>query len=132
MRNPSQQKHDINRFKFNHHVQVAANPLLYRERRKKAHNVAPVIAPWYNQPTVLPIEYARVLRANISLLSEQGKSLYTSLTSDDLTIILDSGASCCMSPNMSDFIQGTYQAVKEKEVGGIGSGLAVSGTGKVE
>ena len=132
MKNPSQQKYDINRFKFNHHVDVDANPLLYRERRKKGHTVAPVIAPCYNKPTVLPIEYARVLRANISLLSEQGKSLYTSITSDDLTIILYSGASCCMSPDMSDFIQGTYQAVQEQEVGVIGIGLAVSGTGKVE
>ena len=73
MKNPSQQKYDINRFKFNHHVEVASNPYMYRERRKEAHTVAPVIAPCYNQPTVLPIEYARALRAKISLLSEQGK-----------------------------------------------------------
>ena len=51
---------------------------------------------------------AAQLRAMICMLGELNSPSFSSITSDDLAIILDSGASCCMSPFKNDFIDGTY------------------------
>ena len=47
-----------------------------------------------------------------------------------MPIILDSGASCCMSPYKDDFIEGTY-SVRDGNIGGIASGLKTEGVGEV-
>ena len=65
------------------------------------------------------------------MLSKHGHPFFSTLTDDDIAIILDSGASICMTPEITDFVQGSYQKQSDKKVEGITSGLQVQGFGKV-
>ena len=88
-------------------------------------------APHFNSINTMTSTEADNLRAYIIILSERGYYSFTPLNYDYLTIILDSGASCCMTPDKSDFIEDTYN-VKHREIGGIGTGLTTEGAGKVQ
>ena len=89
MRIPSQQKLDINTHKFKHQIDVLHNPLLYRDRRKRHKVTAPRDAPHFNSINKMTATEADNLRAHISMLAERGNPSFSSLTSDDLTIILN-------------------------------------------
>ena len=52
------------------------------------------------------------------------------LTSDDLLVVLDSGCTCAITFDKSDFI-GTIRPVQNVELQGISSGLQVKGVGQV-
>ena len=92
MRNPSQQKLDINTHKFKHQLDVLNNPLLYRDRRKRHKVTAPRDSPHLNIINTMTATEAANLRSHFSILDEHGDPSFSSLTSDDSTIFLDIGA----------------------------------------
>ena len=53
------------------------------------------------------------------------------LTSDDLLVILDSGCSTAITPDLSDFPDGTHH-IQDQNVSGMGSGLQAEGMGTVQ
>ena len=57
-------------------------------------------------------------------------SAFNLITLDDNVVILDSGCSIAITPDASDFIDGTY-AVQDNQISGIGSGLHSLGIGEV-
>jgi hypothetical protein len=59
------------------------------------------------------------------------ESPYCHVTSDDLLIILDSGCSIAITPDIGAFIDGTYLP-QEHGIKGIGSGLNSPGIGEVD
>ena len=130
MKNPSQQRVDIQKYQILHKIQVLKDPLLYKEREKKVKVEAPKALPVFSQPVIHSNKEGERLRALISYLSVNSYSKFNSITSDDIPIVLDSGASCCMSPYKDDFIEGTYR-VRDGNIGGIASGLKTEGVGEV-
>jgi hypothetical protein len=54
----------------------------------------------------------------------------TSITSDDMLIVLDSGCTCAITFDKSDFV-GPIRPVQDVELKGISSGLQVAGIGQV-
>ena len=128
MKNPSQQRLERQKHQLLHEIYKQNNPLLFRERKPRHKRKAPLESPCYNPSPNYNTSKAIELRALISYLSEHGHSQFMSLTSDDLVIILDSGATCCMSPYPDDFKDSTLK-VKQCNIGGIGSGLEAKGIG---
>jgi hypothetical protein len=53
------------------------------------------------------------------------------VTSDNLLVVLDNGCSIAITPNIGDFIDGTFLP-QEHDIKGIGSGLNSSGIGEVD
>ena len=53
------------------------------------------------------------------------------LTSDDSLIVLDSGCSMAITPNINDFLNGTCEP-QDGTVSGIGSGLTAEGMGTIQ
>ena len=107
MLNPSQQKLDRQKFQLLHQFDVARNPLLFRNRQERMQRVAPRHLPCYNDNHTDDSVKAEEIRALICFLSENRYANFHSLTSDDITVILDSGATCCMTPHLDDFIGST-------------------------
>ena len=53
------------------------------------------------------------------------------ITSDDEQLVLDSECSIAITPDLTDFVDGTY-SIQDYSVNGIGSGLKTIGIGEVE
>ena len=121
---PSQQQKSVHAFRRAYLADVLNNPLLYKQHRPctTMQYTTPRLVPVYNQfAHITPLE-AEKTRELISFLAENNSPNFTSLTSDDFAIILDSGCSIAMTPDASDFITGTFNT-QAHSVGGIGSGL---------
>ena len=134
MKVPSQQKAVINHYVQKHAMHVLSNPFLFQDRRRRnsCRGRAPRLVPNLNTDQCwFDIDRAKELRAMICMLSKRGHPFFSTLTDDDIAIILDSGASICMTPEITDFIKSSYQKQSDKKVGGIASGLQVQGFGKV-
>jgi hypothetical protein len=56
---------------------------------------------------------------------------FSNITSDDLLVVLDSGCSITIMPDLGNFIDGTYQP-QQHNIRGIDSGLNSSGIGNVD
>ena len=88
----------------------------------------------YRDPTGLlmthdmPAKDLLSLRARLmSLTSEQQ---YTGLdNSGTFPIVIDSGASACSTPERKDFVEGTYEIVKGRNMSGIAQALPIVGRG---
>ena len=129
---PSQQQKSVHAFRRAYLADVLNNPLLYKLHRPRTtmQYTTPRIVPVYNQfAQISPLE-AEKTRELISFLAENNSPNFTSLTSDDFAIILDSGCSIAMTPDASDFITGTFNT-QAHSVGGIGSGLESKGIGEI-
>ena len=97
--------------------------------RKHARDV-PRIVPSYNATSHHSAAYGRTQRALLSALKADSHSAFNPITSDDEIVILDSGCSIAITPDLSDFIDGTY-AAQDNQISGIGSGLNSTGIGEV-
>ena len=91
----------------------------------------PHLVPNYNPNTTFNALLGKQLRKDIESIVHDNHSFMTPLTSDDLLVILDSGCSIAITPDLTDFLDGTYQ-IQDKTVTGIGSGLQAKGIGTVQ
>jgi hypothetical protein len=69
------------------------------------------------------IAHGKYVQAMLFAMKEDFNLPYTNITIDDLLGILDSGCSIAITPNLGNFIAGTYQP-QEHTIKGIGSGLS--------
>ena len=76
--------------------------------------------------------YCEVLRATLCSMQGSLGSKYSSMTSDDLLVILDSGCSIAITPDITDFKNGKVYPCQATELKGIASGLKIEGIGVVE
>jgi hypothetical protein len=90
----------------------------------------PKLVPSYNPNTVRNTAYGTTQRALLFALKAGSDPNFTPITSDDHVVILDSGCSIAITPDLSDFIDGTY-ASQAHNISGIGSGLQSHGIGEV-
>jgi hypothetical protein len=90
----------------------------------------PILTPVFNDSTSpLPPHQAAKLRAMLFALHSDYSEGTVPLTSDDLLVVLDSGCTCAITFNKSDFID-TIRPVQNVELQGISSGLQVKGVGQ--
>ena len=122
------------------------DPILFRPQQKKLSHAwrtkrasrnarihardVPRIVPCFNATTHHDAAYGRSQRAMLSAMNASHNGAFNPITSDDSVVILDSGCSIAITPDLSDFIDGTY-AVQENQISGIGSGLNSLGIGEV-
>jgi hypothetical protein len=97
--------------------------------RKHARDV-PRIVPTFNATSHHDAHYGRTQRALLSALKADIHRGFNPITSDDDIVILDSGCSIAITPDLTDFIDGTY-AAQDNQISGIGSGLTSAGIGEV-
>lgn len=125
---PSQQRADVCAHTQRYLLDVIKNPLLflqYRPRTTICH-LTPQMVPYFNDKTISNESKIKSIRDLIALLTDSNSPSFTSITSNDLAIVLDSGCTIVMTPDSSDFIDRTYKT-QFHNVGGIGSGLTTSG-----
>ena len=80
-------------------MDILHDPLQYKRRScNNCGQQAPRIVPSFNVDITYDKTEAAQLRAMICMLEELNSPSFSSITSDDLAIILDNRASCCMSP----------------------------------
>ena len=132
MLTPTQQNHSVAMHQKVHLLEILKDPFRFRPRRqpRTTRCVTPRIVPHHPPKVAMVPERAAAMRALLCFLVESNNSNFSPLTSDDLAIILDSGCTIAMTPDESDFIDGTFLP-QEHYVGGIASGLKTLGVGKV-
>ena len=92
----------------------------------------PRIVPNYNPEAIYDLTKAAKLRAFLSAFhTKLSKGARHLITSDDEQLVLDSGCSIAITPDLTDFVDGTY-SIQNYNVNGIGSGLQAIGIGEVE
>ena len=87
--------------------------------------------PSYNPHAQVNIPHAIQIRDEILDMMGHHCAFLAPLTSDDSLLILDSGCSIAITPNINDFIDGTYKP-QDCTVSGIGSGLSAEGIGTIQ
>ena len=88
--------------------------------------------PNYNPQAIIDVVKATKLRALLSAFhTKLSKGARHLITSDDEQLILDSGCSIAITPDLTDFVDGTY-SIQDYNVNGIGSGLKAIGISEVE
>ena len=103
-------------------------PLSYSLHPKKLD--IPILAPSFNRYAhLLPHSQAAEIRAMLFTLHSDFAEGTTPITSDDMLIILDSGCTCAITFNKSDFI-GPIHPVQDVKLMEISSGLQVTGVGQ--
>jgi hypothetical protein len=132
MLTPSQQLIDVSVHQRNHILTLLQDPIRYRQHRPAVdcRQYTPRIVPSYNNTPFTDATQASRIRAMIAFLADANAPTFTPITSDDLVIILDSGCTIAMTPDIDDFIDGTYKP-QQHTVGGIASGLQTEGVGQV-
>jgi hypothetical protein len=104
-------------------------PLSYTNRPRKDH--IPILAPVFNaSASPLPHSHAANIRAMLTALHSDYSEGTAPLTSDDLLVVLDSGCTCAITFDRSDFV-GPIRPFQNVELQGISSGLQVTGVGQV-
>lgn len=119
-------------------------PSRARRYRSRIRRPCPVSSACYRRPTDIPVlpetyatgqpvdsSVAHDTRALLSTLIHHDHVALLSLTSDDVPVVLDSGATIAIGIDKSDFI-GAVSPCPMAELKGIGSGLAVKGIGTVK
>ena len=87
----------------------------------------PRIVPNYNPEAIYDLTKAAKLRALLSAFhTKLSKGARHLITSDDEQLVLDSGCSIAITPDLTDFVDGTY-SIQNYNVNGIGSGLQAIG-----
>jgi hypothetical protein len=104
-------------------------PLSYLLHPKKLD--IPVLAPNVNH-YAHPLHHSQAteIHAMLFTLHSDFAEGTTPITSDDMLVILDSGCTCAITFDKSDFI-GPIHPVQDVELMGISSGLKVAGVGQV-
>ena len=97
--------------------------------RKHKRDV-PRLVPTFHGNTKYDAAYGSQQRAMLTALKADFDSGFNPITSDDDLVILDSGCSIAITPDITDFIDGTY-AAQDHQISGIGSGLHSLGIGEV-
>jgi hypothetical protein len=104
-------------------------PVSYSLRPKK--DDIPILAPNFNRyARTLPFHQAAELRAMLFALHSDFAEGTAPITSDDMLVILDSGCTCAITFDKSDFV-GPIRPVQDVELKGMSSGLEVAGVGQV-
>jgi hypothetical protein len=123
------------------------DPLASRKRPKYLSNTArphpiskqstftdqqiPRLVPNYNHTANVDLHHGTTMRALLFAMKADFDSNFLNITSDDLLVVLDSGCSIAITPDRSDFLDGTYHT-QEHNISGIGSGLNSAGIGDVD
>jgi len=120
-------KEDMKRFK------VKTNKQMCRTLPKGVH-------PWYNKPQSPP----KLLKRNFvfGMISDFRCAMSNLVNLSDIagnevdptkveTVLFDSGANCCVTNRMSDFVGEFHNESKGQIVDGIGKGLKIEGDGRV-
>ena len=91
----------------------------------------PHMVPSFNLHAKVDVSHATKLRDDIMTLMGHNSAFLAPLTSDDSLLVLDSGCSIAISPDINDFINGTYRT-QDCTTSGIGSGLQAQGIGTIQ
>ena len=104
-------------------------PTSFSQRPSKIE--IPILAPNFNRYAYpLPNHQAAELHAMFFALHSDFAEGTASITSDDMLVVLDSGCTCAITFDKSDFV-GPIRPVQDVKLKGISSGLQVSGIGQV-
>ena len=89
----NQERVAVNVCSLLHDIDMKRNPFRYRQRRPNVSQkyLAPVLPISFNDDQTFDLNKARQCRDLISLLAESNHHNFSSRTTDDVPIILDSG-----------------------------------------
>jgi len=135
-------QHDLQHHKLVLRLLKAACPHLFRNKFPHPRKPNPVsTASWFRkeelsklvphdinlQACILPPALAEGYRAMLFALAPDDSTNSTQMTSDDEIVVLDSGASCAISHDKSDF--DWIKPIQNITLKGIASGLSIKGIG---
>jgi hypothetical protein len=107
----------------------SSKPLSTADRVPKTD--VPIIIPYYT-PSLHRSDYqVDSIRSYLHILKNSIDANISSITSDDVPIILDSGCSITVTNDKSDFLPNSLRKSQFTEVKGISSGLKIDGIGVV-
>jgi hypothetical protein len=90
----------------------------------------PWLVPDYDPTATVDLDYGTSIQVLLFAMKADFNSPYCHVASDNLLVVLDSGCSIAITPDIRDFINGTYLP-QEHDIKGINSGINSSGIGEV-
>ena len=104
---------------------------IWNKSKQHSKSTIPISPPTQYKPEIERTDLEnRKLNVFLSALNAEAAN-GLGVTPDEVMLVLDSGASCTLTPSMDDFI-GPIKRVQNTYISGIASGLEIKGTGTVE
>lgn len=98
---------------------------------KRCKRDLPRPVPSFNPHAKVDASHAAKIRDDILDMMGHECAFLAPLTSDDSLLVLDSSCSIATSPDINDFLDGTY-LTQDCTISGIGSGLTAQGIGTIQ